>query len=51
MAESYRYIIHCMRMQREDTFIARDHMEFMRFLTDYIAQFGPIDLLYNVGRL
>lgn len=51
MAESYRYIIHCQRMKREEAFVANSHMDFMRLLTDYIAHYGPIDLLYNVGRL
>lgn len=46
----YRYIIHCQKMQREEAFIAEDMTHLFRVMQDYIMRFGPIDLLYNVGR-
>lgn len=51
MTASYRYVIHCERMRREEAFVAKDMMEFMRLVEEYIVRYGPIVLLYNVGRV
>jgi len=48
---SYRYLIQCERMHREDVFIASSHTDLMRRLELYVVAHGPIVLLYQVGRI
>ena len=50
-AMKYRYIIQCQQMQKENIIEVDDLHEFLKLLERYMIQFGPIDLLYNVGRV
>lgn len=47
--KSLRYVIHCARMPRTEEVLVQDFMEFMRILGDYVARYGPIDLIYRVS--
>lgn len=47
----YRYVIHCARMPREEAFYVESFTELVKLLEQYVDRFGPIDLLYNVGRV
>ena len=47
----YRYVIHCQKMEREEAFVVKDLFEMLRIPERYVVQFGPIDLLYNTGRV
>jgi hypothetical protein len=37
-------------MQREESIVVHDLQELLRIIAERVAQFGPLDLLYMVGR-
>ncbi len=47
----FRYIIHCAQMPREEVIVVNSVNELLKTIAEHIAQYGPLDLLYNVGRV